>query len=247
MSMTYRVALLSDIHGNLVSLRAVLADLHRRGYDQMVCLGDVAANGPQPAACIETLAALAPLTVMGNADEWLLDPQPKSDPTDFQRKVEASDYWTIERLSPERLDFLRSFQPTRRVDTPTPLLAFHATPRSNTEIVLPTTPLDEIGPLFAPYPEPLLAGGHTHQPFVRRIHTQTFLNPGSVGMPYCVARDGRSYNPAWAEYALLEWESDGQLQINLRRVPVDSDAIRAAILTSGMPYAETWAEGWAEG
>lgn len=240
-----RVAIISDIHGNLISLRAVLADIGRRGVDQIVCLGDVAANGPAPAACIETLADLELPAVMGNADEWLLRPLPKPNPTDFQRKVEESDYWTLAQLSFKHLDFLRSFQPTRRLDSPTPLLAFHATPRSNTESVLPTTPLEEIGPIFAPHPEPLLAGGHTHQPFVRRVHNQTFLNPGSVGLPYLEERDGRSHSPAWAEYALLEWERDGPFSISLRRIPVDSRAIRQAISESGIPYAQMWAESWA--
>ena len=181
---------------------------------------------------------------MGNADEWLLDPKLDPEADDFHRKVEESDLWTIAQLSPANRHFLRSFQPRHLLDTPTPLLAFHGTPRSNREIVLPTTPVEDMAEVLADYPAPLLAGGHTHQPFVRRIHAQTFINPGSVGLPYFIGRDGRAYNPPWAEYALLGWDTNGGVEIQLLRVPVDSRSIRNAIAQSGMPHAEFWAAEW---
>ena len=239
-----QVALISDIHGNLISFEAVLADLQRRGVDEIVCLGDSAANGPRPVECLDLLESVAARVVMGNADEWLLQPKLNPDADDFHRKVEESDLWTIAQLSPANLRFLRSFQPSHLLDTPTPLLTFHATPRSNQEIVLPVTPLEEAAAIFADYPAPLLAGGHTHQPFVRRIHEQTFINPGSVGLPYVIGRDGSAYNPPWAEYALLGWDEKGRVEIQLLRVPVDSRAIRQTIEQSGMPHAAFWAAEW---
>jgi predicted phosphodiesterase len=59
-----RVALISDVHGNVLALEAVLADLAREGIDQIVCLGDTTAGCP---------------VVMGNADAWMLDPRPRPD------------------------------------------------------------------------------------------------------------------------------------------------------------------------
>jgi len=239
-----QVALISDIHGNLISLEAVLTDIRQRGVEEIVCLGDSAANGPRPVECLDLLESLTSRVVMGNADEWLLDPilDPAAD--DFHRKVEESDLWTIAQLSPANWRFLRSFQPSHLLDTPTPLLAFHGTPRSNREIVLPITPTDEMAAIFASYPTPLLAGGHTHQPFVRRIHAQTFINPGSVGSPYLIDRDGNTHIPPWAEYALVGWDAKGGVEIQLLRVPVDSRAIRRAIEQSGMPHADFWAAEW---
>jgi len=236
--------LISDIHGNLISLEAVLADIQPRGVEEIVCLGDSAANGPRPVECLDLLESVTSRVVMGNADEWLLDPilDPAAD--DFHRKVEESDLWTIAQLSPANWRFLRSFQPSHLLDTPTPLLAFHGTPRSNREIVLPITPTDEMAAIFASYPTPLLAGGHTHQPFVRRIHAQTFINPGSVGLPYYIDRDGSAHNPPWAEYATVGWNAKGGVTIQLLRVPVDSRAIRRSIEQSGMPHADFWAAEW---
>ena len=239
-----RVALISDIHGNLISFEAVLADLQRRGVEEIVCLGDSAANGPRPLECLDLLESVTSRVVMGNADEWLLQPQLNPDADDFHRKVEESDLWTIAQLSPDNLRFLRSFQPSHLLDTPTPLLAFHATPRSNREIVLPVTPVEEATAIFADYSAPLLAGGHTHQPFVRRIHAQTFINPGSVGLPYIIGKDGKAHNPPWAEYALLGWDAKGGMEIQLLRVPVESGSIRQTIEQSGMPHADFWAAEW---
>src|SRR5690348_61501 len=69
-----RVALISDIHSNEVALRAVVADIRRTGVDQIICLGDVANLGPAPNAVIEILAGLECPCIMGNHDEFLLDP-----------------------------------------------------------------------------------------------------------------------------------------------------------------------------
>lgn len=239
-----QIALISDIHGNLISFEAVLADIQKRGVEEIVCLGDSAANGPRPVECLDLLESVASRVVMGNADEWLLNPILDPDADDFHRKVEESDLWTIAQLSPANRRFLGSFQPSHLLDTPTPLLAFHGTPRSNREIVLPMTPVDEMAQIFADFPAPLLAGGHTHQPFVRRIHEQTFINPGSVGSPYFIDRNGDAHIPPWAEYALVAWDEKGGVEIQLLRVPVDSRSIRNAIAQSGMPHAEFWAAEW---
>lgn len=70
-----RIALIADIHGNVVALDEVLAELEKKAVDQIVCLGDVAAGGPRPAQTLERLRELDCPVVMGNADQWLLTPQ----------------------------------------------------------------------------------------------------------------------------------------------------------------------------
>ena len=71
-----RIAIIANIHANRVALDAVLADIEALRPEQIVCLGDVAATGPQPRQAVERLRALGCPVVMGNADAWLLDPQP---------------------------------------------------------------------------------------------------------------------------------------------------------------------------
>ncbi len=70
-----RLGLISDIHGNLLALDAVLGELNESGIDRLVCLGDVAA-GPEPRQAIERLRELECPVVLGNWDTWLLDGVP---------------------------------------------------------------------------------------------------------------------------------------------------------------------------
>jgi len=67
-----RVAVISDIHGNLVALKAAVSDIETRKVSRIVCLGDVVATGPQPTEVIEFLQRLACPYVMGNTDETLM-------------------------------------------------------------------------------------------------------------------------------------------------------------------------------
>jgi putative phosphoesterase len=228
-----RIAIIADIHANRIALDAVLADIEALRPDQIVCLGDVAATGPQPRQVVERLRSLGCLVVMGNADAWLLDPQPGEASDEDTRRVEAIDSWCAAQLAPADLAYLRTFQPTieLRLAGDAVLLCYHGSPRSNTEIIQTTTPDAELAPMLGGRRAALLAGGHTHIQMLRRYRDMILLNPGSVG------------NPPWAEYALVGW-ADGALNIELRRVPVDIDAIVQAARASTMPHAEWWAQDW---
>ena len=83
-----RLALISDIHGNLPAFDAVLAHISGRNISQIVCLGDVMASGPQPREALARLKALACPVVMGNTDAWMLTPPL----TPFRAKM-ATKFW----------------------------------------------------------------------------------------------------------------------------------------------------------
>ncbi|HWH64709.1 MAG TPA: metallophosphoesterase family protein, partial [Gaiellales bacterium] len=136
-----RTALIADIHGNLVSLQAVLDDAHRGGVERVVCLGDVAATGPQPVETIEAVAALGCDVVMGNADEWLIDPEPDEDADEETRRILEIDLWASQQLGPQHLELLAGYRPVVELED---LVCFHGTPRSNTETLLATTPEAEV-------------------------------------------------------------------------------------------------------
>ncbi len=193
-----RIALISDIHGNLVALEAALAAIAEAGADQIVCLGDVAALGPQPREVIDSLRARGIPVVMGNTDAWLLDPQPHPYRDEDTQRVYEVESWCAQQLSATDLEFIRTFRPIVEIplDTGASLLCFHGSPRSNTEIILSTTPPDELDGMLTGYNAALMAGGHTHTQMFRR-HAQTALvNPGSVGLPFVRDAQGNvAYNP----------------------------------------------------
>lgn len=241
-----RIAIISDLHGNLVALEAVLAAIAREAVDQLLCLGDVALLGPQPRATIARLQATGCPVIMGNTDAWLLEPHfPATDDQDQRRHHDIA-RWTLEQLGDAERAFLRSFRPTLRLalGPAVTLLAFHGSPRSNTEIIRATTPDEALAAMLAGDDATIFVGGHTHEPLLRRWQDAIVLNPGSVGLPRETRRaSGALHNPPWAEYALVSY-SAGHLQIDLRRVPIDLQALEAATRASGMPHSDWWLAGW---
>jgi putative phosphoesterase len=242
------VALIADIHGNAVALEAVLADIDRRDVDEIVCLGDVAAGGPQPREVLERLRALGCAVVRGNADEWLLGAPPAENNPEGGR-LRAIVEWARAQLTDVDLAYLESFEPTVELDLDQSrrLLCFHGSPRASSDRLLATTPEHELARLFAGAAADVFAGGHTHLQLARRFRVSLILNPGSVGLPLAGDLDSPSLRPGaprlprFAEYALIE--SDAALSVELRRAPVDVEAIEHAGYASGMPDPDWWAMG----
>ncbi len=240
-----RLALLSDIHGNLTALEAVLAELAHASVDQILCLGDVAIFGPQPSAALIRVHELGCPVVMGNTDAWALDPQPHPFRDEDTPNFNAIELWSAAQLSEAERALIRTFQPTIPVELGDGmnLLTYHGSPRSFHEAIVATTPGERLAEFFTGITAPILVGGHTHEQFMRRWQDRVVINPGSVGLPYERLADGRTRNPPWAEYALLSYEQ-GRLHVELRRTPVDVGRIEQAVRQSAMPNAEWWLAGW---
>lgn len=241
-----QIVLIADIHANLVALETVLANIDRTYPDQLICLGDVAANGPQPRQTLDRLRALQCPVVMGNTDARLLSPQPTLPADEDSRRIEEIDQWCVEQLSSDDRDFLRTFQPTVDValDDDATLLCFHGSPQSYNDIIVSSTPAEELDHFFAGARATVMAGGHTHEQMLRRHRKTIVINPGSVGFPFQIGPEPHQVrNPPWAEYALVSYER-GDLSIELKRVPISvEDAVRLA-RESNMPNVDWWIKGW---
>jgi putative phosphoesterase len=241
-----RVALISDIHGNFIALEAVLASLRASHVSQIVCLGDVATFGPQPRQVIRQLRDVDIPIAMGNMDAWLLNPKPHAYRDENTRWITEIELWGAEQLAPSDLCYLRTFQPQIEVSlsSDTSLLCVHGSPRSDTDIVLVTTPEDELEHMLADCQATVVAGGHTHTQMLRRFREMTVINPGSVGLAIeRSSRTGEVHSPPWAEYAVVGLE-EGELWIEFRRVPYDVGELIRAARESGMVHAEWWINHW---
>ena len=116
-----RHALISDIHGNLEALNAVLQDIQEQRIDRIVCLGDLVGYGPNPCECLDLVIANATVTILGNHDQGAL-----FDPEGFNTGAERAIFWTRAQLekadgdrdaTDQRWDFLgalRGFNPGRQ-------------------------------------------------------------------------------------------------------------------------------------
>lgn len=242
------LAVIADIHGNLVALDAVLSALANHGIERQLCLGDVAATGPQPREVIERLRAVGCPVVMGNADDWLLHPAVEEHDDPDRRRLQEIELWGAERLTEEDRAYLASFQATvsMELEGGTRLLAYHGSPRSYDEQILPTLSGADLDTALDGREADLYIGGHTHMQMFRRHRRSVVLNPGSVGLAIDSAEpfEGPVRNPPWAEYAIIDTSAQGKLTVELHRAPFDVDALRQAIYESGMPHAEWLASEW---
>lgn len=243
---TGTLGIVSDLHGNGVALAAVEADLARTDVSAVVCLGDVAATGPRPHEVTARLRTLGWPTVLGNADAWLVDPQPPpADADAFLLEVHAVDLWCADRLDRTDRAYLRGLPRTLtlRLGDAHEVLCFHGSPRSYQELLVSTTAGSELDDAFAGVTARLWLGGHTHQPLLRRHRDALLINPGSVGVPYQRLGTGRiTRTPPWAELALLRW-TPRSLEVSFRQVPVDPDAVIRDVFAAGMPHADTFTAG----
>jgi putative phosphoesterase len=240
-----RIALISDIHGNLVSLETTLADIAQRGVDEIICLGDVATLGAQPNEVIERLQGLGCRTVMGNHDAFLIGKDDITHYTDEAAVVKMVG-WCMGMMSTAELDYLRTFVPLLEVPLAddVSMLCFHGSPRSNTEVILAKTPDDKLEKALAGHRATIMAGGHTHIQMLRRYFDTLIVNPGSVGAPFWeMPPVGRLKILPWVEYGIVEWKA-GQLNVELLRLPVDLAAVQGAIMASDMEEPEQWLAYW---
>lgn len=224
------MAVLSDIHGVLPALQAVLAEPDVVAAERIVLTGDIA-SGPQPTAVLDTLLGLGDRVtwVRGNADRELVELAAGAEiaaPDEISR-------WAARQLSADHIDWLaRLPHPvTLDLDGFGPVIFCHGTPRDDAEVVLVDTRLDRWADVLADVPAEVttVVCGHTHMPFMRLAQRTQIVNPGSVGMPY-----GR----AGAHWALL---SDGS--VSLRRTMFDlAQACIEIGDQSSFPGAADWAD-----
>ena len=245
-----RIALISDIHGNMDALEVVLADIDRQidtaKGDQIWCLGDIIGYGPDPVACVDTVAARCKWALMGNHDFGVL-----YEPTNFNPVAEQAAYWTREQFEREgrddaerarrRWNFL-GMLPVRKREGD--YLFVHGTPRKPiNEYLFPEDAINSPAKLASIFDriERVCFVGHTH---VQGVFTddnefwkpdeltdraypvdpalKAIINPGSVGQP----RDG---DPR-AAFAILDTSAgDGKHRVEFHRVEYDIETTVAQI------------------
>jgi putative phosphoesterase len=204
-----KVAVLSDVHGNVYALEAVLRDVRDQGCDGLVVAGDLAAYGPAPVETVDLLRGLDALMVRGNTDRYLAEGEGSS-PRGRDPDQAASLHWTRESLGEERLRFLGRLPTSASLDR---CLVVHGSPGDDERGIGPDTPDEEI-PASAGHDTILC--GHTHQALQRQAGGRQIVNAGSVGWPL----DG---DPR-PSYAILERGPVGDespWRVSLRRVDYD--------------------------
>jgi putative phosphoesterase len=188
-----RVAVISDVHGNVPALEAVLTEIQESKVDIVVSCGDLT-WGAEPSRTLGLLRAL-PIPVRyvrGNADRAVVELARGTREPD--RPMEE---WMRTQHSPAEVDLLESFEfsTTAEVEGLGAVRFCHGSPRRDTELVTPGTPEERFAELSRDIPEQTLVTGHTHLQFDRLVAGRRSVNPGSVGLPYHRGEPGTAY---WA-------------------------------------------------
>jgi predicted phosphodiesterase len=230
-----KIALLSDVHGNLPAFQAVVEDIGRAGVDETWCLGDLVGYGAQPDECVALATETCDACLIGNHDLVVLDKLPIED---FSAHAAAAARWTRDRIGAEAVEFLSCLEPK---DESREVALYHASPRDPVwEYVLSSLVaeacLDEMDARLG-------AIGHSHVAlwFKRRDGEMSgepaeggtelevgrgdwLINPGAVGQP----RDGDP-RAAWLLLDTAGWS------VNWRRVEYPIEQAAQKIEEAGLP------------
>jgi predicted phosphodiesterase len=200
-----RIAVLSDIHGNIRGLDACLADLAAQGgADIVVAAGDLCMDGARPKRVLKRLRDIGALAVRGNTDRMIAE-----GPLDEDGEIA----WYREALGPDWQAWLGALPFALRLGDPAaPLVVTHANPKSDEEHVWPDADDAQLERLFGGDAAPAFAFGHLHVPYVRMWRGKLLVNVASAGLP----KDG---DPR-VHYAIFT-ERPGGWQVKSRRVDFD--------------------------
>ena len=227
MSATPRLAILSDIHGNLPALQAVFSDLQRQSVDGLVVAGDTA-TGPQVNECADLLRSYPGWAILGNNEEYMLKfANGDAPPAWHTHRQFGLIRWSFQQLSPATLDYFFSLpsQQTIRLPGAAGIHVVHGSPDSSSESIFPISQPAGLERALAQVDEAVLVCGHIHLPWQQRRDGKLALNPGAVG--------GSLNGDPRAQYMLLDWDGT-DWQATPRAVPYDLDKIRAIFHQSGL-------------
>lgn len=223
------IALLSDVHGNLPALEAVLADAAENEAEQVWNLGDFLGYAPFPNEVVDRLRADDTVNIVGNYDLKVLEfPEKRQQ---WKRKKTPAKYaafeWNYEHLAASARGFLASLPEQRRLTVNgLEVLLVHGSPVSVDELLNSDTPEARFAELAEAARADVVLCGHSHEPFVRDVPGTRFVNPGSAGRPE--RGDWR------ASYAVLEW-GEHEVRVTLRRVEYDVERVARAVHAAGLP------------
>ena len=218
-----RIVVISDIHSNIDSFRAVIAILPP--HDCVLFLGDLVGYGPNPNEVVEQLQQLKPAAaLMGNHDYAVTS----GDVSGFSSHAARAVEWTRRHIEPKNVAYLSSLHSSERIRLNNVELAlFHGSPSDPlSEYIFPGVSNDSAKRVIHNAGVPLVLLGHTHMPMVYSFDEEMLANPGSVGQP----RDG---DPR-AAFAILTL-SDGKFSFEIKRVQYEVDVVAEKIFQAGLP------------
>lgn len=205
-----KIAVISDIHGNLEALNAVLQDIETQEIDKIFICGDLAMGGPEPEKTVDKIIELLKqkkaAIILGNTDEMIIKAFGKQEKeyTPADETMAASLKYTQQILRPDQIEFLKQL-PLKHKEKigKLEILFVHGSPRKINENISPDLDEKILREILSGTQEDIIFCGHTHLPVIYKINNQTIVNVGSVGRPF-------TENPE-ACYAILAYPASDRM------------------------------------
>ena len=208
-----RIAIISDIHGNLEALNTVLEDIKKRNINKIYCLGDIIAKGSHPQECVDLIRKNCEVILKGNCEEFYTGHKEVSD--DMSPLLAKRWYWNRSLLNEETLDYLNRLPLCHEFYMSGRLIRLiHAHPQGTDIFAGNIDTIERLYNLFLPSKNTIsqekadiLIYGHIHTPFIQKLYNRLIINVGSVGNAIDVFRndekDADERNTTLANYLIL--------------------------------------------
>lgn len=221
-----RLAVLSDVHGNIRALEAVLADAG--SVDVIVANGDLLAYGPRPAETLGLLQSLPDVRfVSGNNDRYLVERRWEGSPCDgWEAEAFRNLSWTAGQIGLRGLAAVAEWPFEQTVAG---IRFVHASPLGDNIGMFPWTPDSQLNRMVRGVPEHVVVCGHTHLLMDRQLSSHRVISDGSAGFPF-----DRDVRPG---YLLLD-AAGANLRVEVRRVQYDIAAAERDLDTSRVPFGQ---------
>jgi putative phosphoesterase len=231
-----KIAFISDVHGNAVALEAVLNDIKQNEIDKIYVLGDLCYRGPEPKRSLELIRSLNTEVIKGNADEWVVRGVREGEvPQKVIELMNVERDWTFSKLEASDIAYLATLPTSINCEVNgIRINAFHATPDSLFEVVLPN--VDDAGlqsSLMSSQDAQIYVYAHIHKAYIRHLNGKVLMNVGSVGLPF----DGVTK----ASYGLIEIE-EGKLKTSIQRVDFNAERVIELYRDVDYPNAKMMSE-----
>ena len=231
-----KIAIISDIHGNLEALKATLKDIEKRNVDKIICLGDIIAKGVHPRECLGLIKEKCEVVIQGNTDIYFSIEH--NDINDLSIEEQNRIKWNQSLLTDKDREYLINLPFCYEFYMSGSLVRlFHATPTVNNKAVINNDSIETKFEMFLPSKNTytqnvadVVIYGHIHHPYMDKLYNKTLINVGSVGNSFDVIRndnkDSNVLETTKSNYLILEGEYGTQeytsdISFQFVKVPYD--------------------------
>ena len=231
-----KIAIISDIHGNLEALKATFEDINKKHVDKIICLGDIIAKGIHSKECIKLIKEKCDIVIQGNTDQYFSKEHENLEklPEQEQKRIK----WNQSLITEEDRNYLLNLPFSCEFYMSGSLVRlFHATNKANNKAVLNINYIETKYEMFLPSEYTIsnkvadvVIYGHIHHPYMDKIYNKTLINVGSVGNSFDVIRneskDSNVLETTKAYYLIIEGEYgskeyNSEISFQFVKVPYD--------------------------